>query len=175
MDISLKDFQPINHWKPDFDGPRWWRTKEPQFIIDLSTNRRYLNEDSNIVRFKSFLLTIGTPFVHSIATIVNIACKTLKIATLSHFWIEKDEGLSYSLKNRIIDMGIDISRIATAPIALIGLELAAIYGVLKPYDGRKLYATIERAEYGNFILAPCFQPDPSRHAFGGDINQKNAF
>ena len=66
-------------------------------------------------------------------------------------------------------------RIIATPVSILGLELAAIYGIFQPYDGRKLYASFERATYGNFILAPCFQPDPKYHALGGDINEKDAF
>lgn len=66
-------------------------------------------------------------------------------------------------------------RILVTPLSIIGLELAAIYGLFRPYDGRKLYASLEREIYGDFVLAPCFQPDPQYHALGGDINQKNAF
>lgn len=66
---------------------------------------------------------------------------------------------------------MDALRIIASPIAIAGLELAAIYGIIRPYDGRKLYASIERAEYRNFILVPCFQPDPTSHALGGDIKE----
>jgi hypothetical protein len=47
--------------------------------------------------------------------------------------------------------------------------------VFAPYDDRKLYASIERAQYGHFILAPCFQPDPKSHAFGGDPKKEAVF
>jgi len=81
----------------------------------------------------------------------------------------------YSFNASLKEAGKDLLRIFTTPIAYVGLELAAIYGRFRPYDGRKLYATIERAQYGHFILAPCFQPQATRHLFGGDINNKNAF
>ena len=78
-------------------------------------------------------------------------------------------------ENKLADAGKDSLRIVAAPFSILGLELAALYGLIRPYDGRKMYATIERAMYGNPILAPCFQPEPERHAFGGDINERNAF
>ncbi|MBS4171388.1 hypothetical protein NEOC95_002136 [Neochlamydia sp. AcF95] len=61
------------------------------------------------------------------------------------------------------------------PVALVGLELAAIYGIFTPYNGRKLYASIERAQYGKFTLAPCFQPGPTCHASGGNPQKRDAF
>jgi hypothetical protein len=172
--IILKDFCPVNSWKPDLEGEKWgYGNPDPMFLIDLSTNRRYFNEDEGTVLTKCFLLSLGTPIVHSIAAICNIAYRILKLVTLSHFWIEKQEGASF--RDRLSDAGVDLLRIAAAVVTVVGLELSAIYGWFCPYDGRKLYATLERAEYGNFILAPCFQPDPQYHAFGGDLSKKNAF
>jgi hypothetical protein len=89
--------------------------------------------------------------------------------------MDKDCDRQYSFQERLKDAGKDLLRVVTTPIALVGLELAAIYGIFNPYDGRKLYASIERAQYGNFILAPCFQPDPRYHALGGDPAVRNAF
>ncbi len=179
MSVTLKDFYPINHWNPDVDGDQWnccaRHRGTAKFIIDMSTNRRYLNEDRGTVRIKSFLLTLGTPIVHSVAAICNVAYRTLKILTLSHFWMEKEQEKSYNFKERLVDAGVDFLKIVEIPLAMIGLELSAIYGIFRPYDGRKLYASIERATYGNFILAPCFQPNPKHHALGGDINEKGAF
>lgn len=178
MGVSLRDFQPINNWKPDLNGEKWQYGEErgePKFIVDQTTNRRYFNETRGIVRFKCFLLTLGTPFVHPIASIANVAYRVLKLATFSHFWANKDGETKYNFKARLANAGKDLLRIVATPFSIVGLELAALYGIFRPYDGRKLYASIERATYGNFILAPCFQPDPKYHALGGDINQKNAF
>lgn len=172
--ITLKDFQPINIWMPDLNGPKWG-DRDPEFLIDTTTTRRYWNESKGSVGLKCFLLTIGTPFVHSIASLVNIAYRIVKLISLFHFWTYKEEEQFYSFKARLEDAGQDVLRIFTTPIAIIGLELAALYGVFTPYNGRKLYASIERAQYGNFILAPCFQPDPRYHALGGDPKKRNAF
>lgn len=174
MSVSFRDFQPINTWKPDLDGPKW-RDGEAKHLIDMTTGRRYWNESKGCVGCKCFLLTLGTPIFHSIASLVNVAYRIVKLVSFSHFWMDKEEEKSYSFKGRLKDAGQDLLRVLTTPIAFIGLELAAIYGIFTPYNGRKLYASIERAQYGNFILAPCFQPDPKYHALGGDPNEKNAF
>jgi hypothetical protein len=63
-----------------------------------------------------------------------------------------------------------------ALIVLIGLELSAVYGLFNPREGRKIFASLERFEFENiFLLSPCFQPDPTRHLFGSDFNQRDAF
>ena len=174
MNVTFKDFQLINTWEPDVDGPCWPYTGgTPKVLIDKATGRKYLNESKGVIRNKCNLLVIGTPLIHPIAAVVNVVYRILKLITLSHFWVGKE--LDYNFKARLGAAGKDLLRIIVAPLSLVGLELAALYGVVRPYDGRKLYASIERAIYGYFILAPCFQPDAKYHAFGGDIAQRNAF
>jgi hypothetical protein len=159
MTVLLKDFQPVNSWKPD--------PNSPDCLIDQTTGRRYGNESAGVVRIKAILLTLSTPFVHPIAAIANVGVKLLQLVSLSHFWYPNDQETAYDFKGRLSDAGKDLSRIVCAPLVFVGLELAAVYGIVRPYDGRKLYASLERAEYGDAILAPCFQPDPRYHALGG--------
>lgn len=123
-------------------------------------NRRYLNEPDSLVRKKCALLTIGTPTVIAAKSVANVCYRTLKIVTLSHFWRNR----KLSVKDRFKKAGRDIARVIASPIALVAMESAAIYGLIKPKDGRKLYATLERAEFGtDYLLAPCFQPTPQKH------------
>lgn len=177
MNVTSKDFQLVNQWKPDLKGPKfdWPADNEPAFVIDQTTNRRYLNEDPFIVATKCVLLASVTPLAHSIASIVNVAYRTLKIITGAHFWMPKEGEKKYNFQARLTDLKIDALRIIATPVTILCLELSAIYGIIRPYDGRKLYATIERAAYGNFIIAPCFQPDPKYHAFGSDMKTKDGF
>ncbi len=82
----------------------------------------------------------------------------IRIVTFSHFWREvPEENGHYSLGGRVCSLGADVLRIALAPIALVGMELAAIYMVFNPRDGKKIYAAIEQLEYGNWNL-PCMHP-----------------
>lgn len=177
MSVTIKDFYPFNSWVEDKKGPTWNISvsgkREPAFLIDQTTGKSYFNETKGCVRFKCFLLTLGTPFVHFAAAIANVAYRALKLVSFSHFWVPKEKGGSF--KDRLSDAGVDVLRIIATPFSYFALELSALYGLLSPYNGRKLYASFERAVYGNFILAPCFQPEPRRHAFGGDINTQNAF
>jgi hypothetical protein len=154
--VTIKDFQPINTWEVEPGSP---------YILDMTTERRYWNEPKSVVRIKAALLALGTPIVHLAAAVGQIAIKAIQLASFSHFWIDR-EG-EYDFKARLSDAGVDLLKLVAAPLALVGLELAAIFALFMPYDGRKLYATMERAQYGHFVLAPCFQPDPESHAFGG--------
>ena len=166
QDVVIGDFWFWNEWRRDpesglFGGAQCEFQRcpqEPRLIIDETTNRRYFNDDLMTIRIKGLLLTIGTSFIHPIAMIHNIAYRILRTVTLSRLWVEKEGETSYKLSARLQDMGGDLLKIVAAPIALMGLELAALYAIANPLDGKKLYATIERAEYGGYILAACFQP-----------------
>jgi len=182
-DLSLKDFYPINDWKFNADADciykYYYRSEEdvlndvktPKYLIDQTTGRSYFNETENIVRLKCLGACVATPFVHVAASVANIAYRIAKLVTFSHFIGKRDAWAPSNFKAA----GIDCLRVIFQPVGFAGLELSAIYGVLKPYDGRKLYASFERALYGRHILAPCFQPDPTCHLFGGDINKRNAW
>ena len=154
---------------------------EPMCLEDVTTNTFYANESKGMVRFKCVLLALGTPIYHAIASIVNIAYKILKLITLSHFWRKKEENHSFTA--RLKDAGADLLRIVATPFAIISLEFSSIFGSCSPYNGRKLYATFERALYGNHRLAPCFQPGTTpenfqirfSHFFGGNTKTRNSY
>lgn len=174
--INLQDFNPINNWILENQGSSWVNddTFMPTYIIDQSTGRKYWNESPNIIRFKCALLAVGSPIVQPLALLVaGVGLNALKILSLSHFWAPDD--INSSLTERIRCAFLDLVKIASSPLVLIALEISAFYGIFNPYDGRKLYASIERAYYNGAFLAPCFQPDPTRHAFGGDPKKRNAF
>lgn len=175
--ITLQDFNPINNWILDNQGPSWVDDNDtliPTYIIDQSTGRKYWNESPDIISFKCVLLTIGSPIVQPLALLVaGVGLNALKILSLSHFWNPDD--VNSSLTERLCDVFVDLLKILSSPLALITLEISAFYGIFNPYDGRKLYASVEKAYYNNAFLAPCFQPDPNRHAFRGDPKKRNAF
>lgn len=162
------DFFLNNEWTPYKSGPKWEDEPEvPKYLLDRFTGRLYWNESKRVVGFKCALLTLGTPIVHAT---VGLALKIFNVITLSA--LRSGEG---SLKERFMAFGKDVARLALLPLGIIALEMAALYGVFSPYNGRKLYASLERAFYGEFLLAPCFQPDPTCHLFGGDPSKHNAF
>lgn len=158
-DILLEDFRPINVWTGIELGPTL-DNGEPKLMLSKTDyeDRLFLNEPKDTIRYKCSWLTLCTPFVHLVAALVNIVYRIIKLVTFSHFWIPKP-WYYYSFQARLEEAGADLLRIVATPIALIGLELAAIYGIFSPYNGRKIYGTIERAQYENFFLAPSFQPN----------------
>lgn len=177
--FSWEHFHPYSLWTEDTGRPTFYNGKK-RFIVDSRTQDKYLNEDLWVIRFKCFLLTFGTPMVHTIAAIVKIVFNVLKLISLYDFLksiddSHKENTSTYHFSTRLFDAGTNLQQIVFAPIAVILLEVAALYGMIMPRDGRKLYANLERLTYGHFVLAPCFQPEPEKHLFSGDLNQQNAF
>ena len=170
MSVSLNDFYPLNSWKIPEESPTFING-EKCYIQDQTTGRLYLNDTKQIVRVKCALLTLGTPIVHTAAAIINLVVRVFKVISLQHFWGIGSK--AFNLKAQIQDFSEDLIRIVATPLFV---QLSAIYGILNPYDGRKLYASLERFYYNDsFNLAPCFQPDPLKHFFGGNMDTQNAF
>ena len=160
----LDEFQLVNKW-----------THKDKSVVDETTGRLYLNDSEGTVRFKCLALCVGTPIVHLVAGVLNIAYRVIRLISGFHFWKTVKDEREYDFEVRCEDFKMDVLKIVANPFALIGLELAALYGIFMPYDGRKLYASIERSVYGGAVLAPCFQPNAQKHLFGGDINTPNVW
>lgn len=150
-----------------------------RYIVDSRTGDKYLNEDLSVIRFKCALLTLGTPIVHTLAAIAHMVYNLVKLLSFYHFWKTlndvKENQSGDSLEKRSLDVKSDVFHILFAPINILLLEFSALYGVLMPHNGRKLYANLEAFAYGDFVLAPCFQPEPETHLLGGDMDMQNAW
>lgn len=162
--IELGDFLPINKWEPSekicpyssiVDSKL--TSKEVDQIVD-ELGRKYLKEEPAEIRVKCLLLTLGTP-VQTLALIANLVKCILKLISFWNFWAEETGDKPYNFKANLTNAGKDLLRVVATPFALIGLVAAATYGMISPLNGRKLYATIERAMYDDWRLARCFQPN----------------
>lgn len=168
--FKLGDFCPLNKWEEvrtpttNEEGYEAYSSyfldepnnHKPLHVRDFTTERLYLNEPTNVVQGKSILLFIGSPLIHGIASVVNMLYRIGKLLIGYHFWPKK--GKTYNLKASLENAYFDLLRIFSTPLAIVGLTYAALYGVFRPYDGRKLYASIEKWQYNGFTLARCFQP-----------------
>jgi len=159
VDIKLRDFQPISRWTDETGAKKWDKDDEPLELIDQSTGRTYPHQSKAWLRFKCSMLSLGSPILHPIISLANAVYRIFKLISCYHFWIRKNNEQSSSLKGRLKEVGWDLLRVVGTPLALLGLLLAPLYGLITPYNGRKLYATFERALYGKSIIAPCFQPN----------------
>lgn len=178
--ITLKHFCPINSWE---------KSEDQYYLIDKSTQEKYSFDSPSTVREKCALAFVVTPLVHTIGLILNLANRITKLILLAHLWCPSPN--TYNINERLSEAGKDIARVATTPLILIGLLFASAYGATcRPYDGQKLYATLERFAYQgayhrfilrnkedlqNGLVGLCFQPEPRIHLFGGNMGDKDAW
>ena len=148
MSIELKDFIPVNTWIEN--------KKNDTTVKDKNTGRTYRKQPAVSGRLHSVFLACLTPFIHFLAAILNSANRALKLVSLYHFWPRHKS--NYSFSENLNNAGVDAFRIVSPVITLPALVVSAIYGIISPQDGGKLYSTIERAQYGKSILAPGLQP-----------------
>lgn len=109
----------------------------------------------------------------SINLLLNLINRIGKLLTFAYFW-HMAPG-KYSFAARLIELGKDLFRVVFTPLILLGFLLTSLNGMtFSPYDGRKVYATLERLAYGGgysqfnrhfrpnlqnaFLAAPDFQP-----------------
>lgn len=157
--IKLSHFIPHNQWK----AHKEWA----DYIIDQSNGDEYWIDDPLMKKMKCLALAGATPLVQIGSLLLNMINRIIKLVTLAHFWYPSQNS-NDSFKRRLSRFGEDALNAALTPIYYLGLELSALYGLVRPYDGAKLYATFERCAFGKAFLAPCFQPQPTEHFFGGD-------
>ena len=154
--ISLSHFLPYSEFKKG---------------VDLSTGDVYWKDSKRVTRLKCLGLAAATPIVHAVGLTLNLANRVAKVISLAHFWHPSASHLSFAEK--CCSCGRDLLRIAFTPFIYLGLELSAVYGLIFPKSGKKLYATFERCAYGKELLAPCFQPYATKHLGGGIPGKKN--
>lgn len=178
--ITFKHFLPVSSWE-----------KKPNtyVIIDESTKNRYDDDSFNTIRIKCAAIFVATLVAQPIGLFLNLVNRIGKILLFAHFWFPSSK--PYHFEARLTEMGKDVLRVVASPFIFIGLLFAAAYGAtIRPLDGRKLYATLERCAYSGgyhrFVLrypndlqtaliGLCFQPEPILHLFGGKIGEKNAW
>ena len=159
-------------------------------IVDESTGDKYCDDSTSTVRLKCLTLFAASWIVQPIGLTLNILNRIAKIVTFAHLWNPSEE--KYSFKARLGEWGKDILLVVSTPLILVGLLFSALYGAtVSPYDGRKLFGTFERIAYSggyqffgigygeknphNYLLAPCFQPDPKAHLGGGNLGESNVW
>lgn len=179
--IRLAHFKLVNEW-----------TESGSYLIDKALDDKYFFESVDTVRAKFFMLSPASFIVQPIGLTLNVCNKTIKIALFAHFW-NPGQG-KYSFTARLAEWAKDLFVVVATPLILIGLLFSAFYGAICPdhvYDARKLYASFERLAYSggyqrfgmgfygggphNYVIAPCFQPDPQAHLGGGQLGEIDAW
>ena len=152
---------PYNHWEEDQTRVKFEGTDIPAFIIDKTTDEPYFNGEKSGIRLKCGAISLGM-----ITGVVPL-----------FYFLNSIGYLIYHLcKDEPVEVCKDLVRIILLPVILSTLFIIALYGILSPHDGRKLYATVERVAFcGHHVLATCFQPYPIGHFFGSSVETQNGF
>ena len=111
----------------------------PRYVMHVPTGDKYWNEGKWLLRLKSFALLLGTPLVK----ICAVAVAFFKVLSLHALWSTIGDGKPYDLGARLISFGKDLGRGVKSLIAIPIFELAALYGIFNPYDGRRMYGMLE--------------------------------
>ena len=194
FELSRANFLPGGTWTPCTERGRFVDSDRAMWIRDSLSGSVYLNQPTDHLRFKLSFLTgflVGVIGGNAISLTVNAAYRTLKVVSLSHFWLpisfigqnQADE--SGHFKMRCIELAKDVVRIVATPFAWLALLFASWGGALNPMengprDGAKIFSSIEIAMYGgtisegHFGWAPCYQPNATTHGLGGDINRERS-
>ena len=147
MQISLGNFTPVNQWIPDDAATTWKDSDERALLIDQTTGNRYLNISEKTLLACSAIVVVVSPIIEAIGVVANV----IDFASFTIYWIKgEDANTENYFIAKIINVGIRLLKIAAAPISFVALELAAIYGLFRPYDGRKMYEIITRVTTVNF-------------------------
>lgn len=194
LELSLTSFLPGGKWTPCNEKGKFIDSDRVMWTKDSLSGAIYLNQPTDHLRFKLSFLTgflAGIIGGNAISLTINAAYRTLKVASLSHFWLpiscidQNKDDKSYHLKTRCIEFAKDIARIVATPFAWLGLFFASWVGAIDPRengprDGAKIFSSIEIAMYGGIVQeghfgwAPCYQPNAIIHGLGDDINRERA-
>ncbi len=128
------------------------------YVEDIKTGEMTLDEPHYVISIKCFLIALGMPF-YAIGKMAWYTFKTpfeiTAIATRAILeagrqfaygrFYEGFGGLSKAVSLSSERLGYGLGEIVKAPLFGLGGVLAGLYGVVKPYHGRKIEAIIEHA------------------------------
>lgn len=170
--ITWRDFIPLNSWKVDLEGDRIERTGENPIYCHITDGHRsyYNNRPSRIA------MLCNTLIVDPARLLARLIVKTLAIVTLFPLWQQQQPR---SLIGRVNDYLWNFVDIPVQIVFFAAKELSSVYGIVTPFNGRKLYASFERLAWnlgvgigmpsGRGLLELNLQPDLpfDHHLFRG--------
>lgn len=134
------------------------RSKQLFYIEDLKTGELYKDEQWLESANKCFLIALGNPLLSAAKIlwkalkspfeITAVACD--RLSRVRDLWSDGHVGrglislfyATYKIGGTLCSCLFDIVKI---PLFSLGIELGALYGIVKPYHGRKIVAMVEHA------------------------------
>ena len=164
------------------------------YIEDVKTGEMYVDESQFIVACKCACVALGLPFYtigkicwHVVQTPIRIAMTAYETIVQ----IGKDlaqcrfgaaiKTMGHGIVQSVQKLGHGVYEIGKSPVFALGCEAAAIYGIFKPYHGRKFEAKVEKAwQQGasykeDLRLIPARPGEDDWTAFVTDIKKTPAF
>lgn len=145
----LAPYSPLGNWQK--------QKRESEFLWhDAYSQESYRGEPLYAIGCKCLALAIVAPVIYTSAAIVNVAFKIHKIILLAPFWMPETRSKPFSKKITLLlrDLGI----VMMTPWIILAIEIAALYGILNPLDGRKLISNFQRLLFGKTLCTPCMNP-----------------
>lgn len=147
------------------------------YICDRATGDLYLNEESYVVAGKCLAMAFATP----VYTLATMAWHLGKIPFDIHHFLFQQNQPGRSLLELPISVATSLFDAAKAPLFGCAVELSSLYGVLKPYHGRKIEAALEHGWQKGASYREDFRKIPARkgetclQAARTDISQRKPF
>ncbi len=155
LGIDWPHLCPINDWVEDEPGPNF-RNGDSRYLIDKTTEDRYFNSWKRETRI-TFIAVAFATIPHAMALVAATVYRIFHVLSFYAFW-RRDS------TSRFTEWATDVTRILISPLAIPCLFLSAIYGVLKPNDGRKLHSRMEILFHGHPLIALCMHPQVCEHS-----------
>lgn len=168
--VSEHDLPPQLGYKPlNSASDKWeiaefkYRGKTYNFVKDKQTGLIYNDNPKKMIHFKFCLLAGRNMLDNTARTAYHIASTAINVLKLP-FCMVRGKEKTYECLRRIRLSTEDIFR--TPLYGVVG-TCVAFYGILKPYEGRKLYGYLERCLnrqndhvdwFKKYYVAPCFVP-----------------
>lgn len=140
-----------------------WRGKTYRFVRDNVTGEIYNGDPTWLIRFKCLMLCPGTVIAATARTVGHVAVGIFHLLSIPFCAYQGKKRVLVALK-KSQDAFLNALRAPLYGVLGIG---AALYGILRPYEGRKLYGYLERClnrqndrvdRHSAYYMALCFIP-----------------
>ena len=136
--LTPGDFCPFNKWDIHQEEDR------APTLRDRTTGKHYEQAGKGTIRLKGVALFFGTAIQAGIG-VGSMLLETGKVVSGYHFWKKGDGTCREKVKRGCVDSLKSVVLVGCTPFYVTALACAAIYTIVNPFDGRKLYGSIETA------------------------------
>lgn len=136
VNYLIDNYSPFNFWEAS--GKSRFEPDRPLFVTDQSNGDKYYYKKTKELRSDQMKLLSTNLLPRTVRTLAYIGIKALKTVTFFEILIETTSE-RVTLKERVIKYGKDVLSIPASLVHFALINLASLYGLVRPNDGRKLY------------------------------------